>query len=46
MMNGIFCNKKSRNIQKIHETNGWENVMFDDEFDNVKNPLKNSLSKY
>jgi hypothetical protein len=24
MMNGILCNQKSRNTQKIHEINGWE----------------------
>jgi hypothetical protein len=41
-----FVIKIKKYTKKIHETNRWENVMFDDEFDNVKNPLKNSLFKY
>jgi hypothetical protein len=41
-----FAIKNQGIRKKIHEINGWENIMFDDEFDSVKNPFKNSLSIY
>jgi hypothetical protein len=41
-----FAIKNQGIHKKIHETKGWENVMFDDESDSVKNPFKNSLFRY